>query len=493
MINLLPGELRLLMRHDLLAFIHRAFLHLHPTETFQSNWHIEAMLAKLEQCRTGQCRRLIINMPPRGLKSIAASVAFPAWILGHDPTRRVMCVSYAQELADKHARDCRSIILSDWYGKLFATRLSDQRNAVGEFTTTANGCRIATSVGGVITGLGADFIIIDDPIKPEDALSDTRRNNANESIKHTLYSRLNDKRTGCIIIVMQRLHEDDPVGHVQRHTQEKWDLLSFPAVAEEPQTFTWATLLGEFKHHRAIGDVLHPEREPLEQHQILRASLGEYHYASQYQQNPAPLGGGMVKEEWFKRYRPNELPGKFDLILQSWDTANKASELSDHSVCTTWGQKDKRNYLLNVWRKQVDYPSLKRAVQQQRDLYQPSVILIEDKGSGTQLIQELRATGVSAVTPYKSSLDKVMRFAAQTGVVESGLVYLAEQAHWLAEYLHELKTFPKARYDDQVDSTSQALEWLSLRKSSSGVGLHGSSKDSRSPSSQSIVGGGGRG
>jgi predicted phage terminase large subunit-like protein len=250
---------------------------------------------------------------------------------------------------------------------------------------------------------------------------------------------------------------------VQRHTQEKWDLLSFPAVAEEPQTFTWATLLGEFKHHRAIGDVLHPKREPLEQHQIQRASLGEYHYASQYQQNPAPLGGGMVKEEWFKRYRPNELPGKFDLILQSWDTANKASELSDHSVCTTWGQKDKRNYLLNVWRKQVDYPSLKRAVQQQRDLYPPSVILIEDRGSGTQLIQELRATGVSAVTPYKSSLDKVMRFAAQTGVVESGLVYLPEQAHWLAEYLHELKTFPKARYDDQVDSTSQALEWLSLK------------------------------
>jgi predicted phage terminase large subunit-like protein len=458
MSKITADEFRVLTRRDLAAFTHRVFLHLHPSLSFMSNWHIDVILAKLEECRTGQCKRLIINVPPRSLKSICASVAFPAWVLGHDPTSRLICVSYAQELADKHARDCRNVVSSDWYKKLFDTRLSEQRQAIAEFTTTMNGFRVATSVGGVITGLGADFIVIDDPLKPDEALSETRRKGANEWIGHTVYSRLNDKRTGCMIIVMQRLHEDDLVGYVQRQSQENWDVLNFPAAAEEPQTFSWATPFGRFTHQRAKGDILHPEREPREQLDVLRANLGEYHYASQYQQNPAPRGGGMVKEEWFKRYRENELPEKFDSILQSWDTANKPTEFSDYSVCTTWGLKEKRIYLLNVFRKQLDYPNLKRATQQQYEFYRPNTMLIEDKASGTQLIQELREAGISTVTPYKSTGDKIMRFRAQTGVIENGLVYLPEQAHWLPEYLHELKTFPNGRYDDQVDSTSQALE-----------------------------------
>ena len=267
-------ELQAFMRCDLPALTHRAFRHLHPTEPFQPNWHIDLILAKLEECRTGKCKRLIICQPPRSLKSICASVVFPAWVLGHDPTRRIMCVSYAQELADKHARDCRSVVSSGWYQKLFPRmRLSEHRQAVAEFTATVNGSRIATSVGGVVTGLGADFIIIDDPLKPDDALSEIRRKAANEWIKHTLYSRLNNKKTGVIVIVMQRLHEDDLVGHVLRETGERWEVLSLPAVAAEPQTFAWETLLGRHLHLRAVGDVLHPELEPFEQLEIRRRSL----------------------------------------------------------------------------------------------------------------------------------------------------------------------------------------------------------------------------
>jgi predicted phage terminase large subunit-like protein len=188
--------------------------------------------------------------------------------------------------------------------------------------------------------------------------------------------------------------------------------------------------------------------------------MGEYNFAGQYQQSPAPFGGGMVKAEWFKRYTGRELPESFDQIIQSWDTANKPSELADYSVCSTWGIKDKCIYLLHALRERVAYPDLKRAVRRQSDLHHPDVILIEDKASGTQLIQELIAEGVHNVQKVKPQGDKVMRMHAQTAAIENGFVYLPTDAPWLSEYIHELTTFPRGKYDDQVDSTSQALAWL---------------------------------
>ena len=175
-------------------------------------------------------------------------------------------------------------------------------------------------------------------------------------------------------------------------------------------------------------------------------------------------GGGIVNVAWFKRCRDSELPKTFDSIIMSIDSANKASEISDYSVCITIGVKDKNYYALHVWRKQVDYPTLKRAVQEQHDLYRPSVVLIEDRASGTQLIQELQASGLSVVQPYRPSADKIMRLRAQTGIIEAGFVYLLEQAHWLAEFLHELEAFPNSRYSDQVDAFAQALDWVRNRR-----------------------------
>jgi len=162
--------------------------------------------------RAGKIRRLIINMPPRYLKSLLASVAFPAWCLGHDPAAQILCASYAQELADKLSRDCRRILASDWYRRIFPTRLSQERQAMSEFETTAQGCRLATSVGGVLTGRDADLIVIDDPLKPEEALPEAQRRAANEWFDHTLYSRLNDKLDGAIVLIMHRLHESLPSG-----------------------------------------------------------------------------------------------------------------------------------------------------------------------------------------------------------------------------------------------------------------------------------------
>ena len=200
-----PMEYRSLLRTDLYSFIERSFYELNPTTEFLRNWHIEGIAAKLEACRRGELNRLIINEPPRSLKSHCGSVAFTANLLGHNPTAQIICASYGQDLANKHALDCRTLMSSKFYQELFpGTRLSTQRQAVQEFVTTKQGFRLSTSVGGVLTGRGADFIIIDDPLKPDEALSDTQRKSVNDWYEHTLCSRLNDKRRGCIILIRFR-------------------------------------------------------------------------------------------------------------------------------------------------------------------------------------------------------------------------------------------------------------------------------------------------
>jgi predicted phage terminase large subunit-like protein len=257
---------------------------------------------------------------------------------------------------------------------------------------------------------------------------------------------------------MHRLHEDDLVGHVL--AQEPWEIVRLPAIAEEDETHMIEARLESRRVFRACGEALHAEREPLEMLEQIRRTIGEYNFAGQYQQAPAPQGGGMVKAAWFRTYMPNERPEEFDRVVQSWDTANKASELSDFSVCTSWGIKGKDLYLINVLRRRMEYPELKRAVREQRDAFEASVVLIEDKASGTQLIQELIADGLHAVTRYQPQADKIMRMHAQTAMIENGFVHLPKEAPWLAEYLHELSAFPKGKHDDQVDSTAQMLDWF---------------------------------
>ncbi|HKT23695.1 MAG TPA: hypothetical protein VJR04_03775, partial [Terriglobales bacterium] len=439
--KLTAEECDVLWRRDFHAFLLRSFTELNPQTEIADNWHIDVLAEHLERCRTGEIKRLIINLPPRSLKSHCASIAFPAWILGHNPSAQLICASYAQDLADKHAVDCRALINSPFYKQIFpATRLSSEKRAVADFLTTARGCRKATSVGGVLTGRGADFIIVDDPLQPDKALSDTRRNAVNEWYDNTLCSRLNHKLTGCIIVVMQRLHEDDLVGHLlaieQRQAidiEPKWQVLRFPAIAEEEERHVVRRLGHTFTYERHVGDVLHPEREPREILDQLRETQGEYHFAGQYQQSPAPMGGGMVKQRWFKSYTEADRPPTFDFIFQSWDTASKASELSDYSVCTTWGvvrtakvasgasvSTDRGKaaggsaatgngrpngwgmrggliFLLHVLRRKMEYPELKRVVVEQAQLWGAKNVLIEDKSSGMQLAQDLIHEGMHGI------------------------------------------------------------------------------------------------
>jgi predicted phage terminase large subunit-like protein len=459
MMLLRPPEYAVVLRNDLAAFTERAFYELNPNTLFAANGHLEVIASKLEDCRNGKIKRLIINLPPRSLKSISTTIAFAAWLLGHRPSTEIICASYGQDLSDKFAADCRTVMTSSWYRDLFRTRVFG-RQAVADFVTTDLGGRMSTSVGGVLTGRGADFIIIDDPLKPDEALSETRRNAVNNWYDNSLLSRLNNKATGCIIIIMQRLHQDDLVGHVLQ--QDHWEVLSFPAIAEEDETFFYDTAFGPRIFRRKRGEALHVERESLDTLQQIRETIGEYNFNGQYQQNPTPPGGAMVKTAWLKRYLPNELPVRFARIVQSWDTANKASELSDFSVCTTWGITYGKYYLLHVFRQRLEYPDLKRALIRHAHFHKANTILIEDKASGTQLIQDLKASGLFGVTAYAPppGTDKIMRLHAQTAMFENGIVHLPAEAPWLGEYLRELTTFPGMKFDDQVDSTTQLLDYL---------------------------------
>lgn len=454
--ELTQTEFDVLLRNDLTTFIARTFAHLDPQTPYAHNWHIDLLADRLAQVYQGKLTRLIITVPPRSLKSICASVAFPAWALGKDPSKRIICASYGHELASKLARDTAAIMSSDWYQRAFATRLASQRTAAADFETTQRGGRMATSVGGVLTGRGGDIIIIDDPVKPDEALSDAQRQAANDWFDNTLYTRLNDKRTGAIVIIMQRLHLDDLVGHVLEKGED-WEVINLPAIAQENETWEYATVWGETQYLRREGELLHPQREPQEVLDGLRSALGEYAFSAQYLQAPVPLGGGIVKADWLAYYE--KAPETFDTIVQSWDTANKESELADYSVCTTWGVKGKQLYLLDVLRRRMAYPDLKRAVVAQAERWGARAVLIEDKASGIQLVQELRET-LSRVKGIKCEGDKLMRMLAQTPEIENGNVLLPMQAPWLPDYIQELTTFPKGKYDDQVDSTAQAIKWI---------------------------------
>lgn len=339
--------LNALLRNDLSAFTRKVFDTVSTGDTFSDNWHLQAIAYHLEGCAVGNIKRLIITLPPRSLKSISASVAFPAWLLGHDPTSNIICVSYASELAMKHSFDTRTVLEADWYLECFPqSRINPNKNTQSEFMTTKLGFRLATSVGGSLTGRGGDLVIIDDPHKSDEVNSDTKREHVINWYRNTLVSRLNNKQTGVIIVIQQRLHEGDLAGHLL--DTGEWTHLNLPAIAEEDMSIP----IGPGKsYQRKVGDVLHPDKEPVAVLEKLRAEMGSYDFAAQYQQRPAPLGGGIIKWNWFKRrYTKPPVKQECDWVIQSWDTASSTGQMNDYSVCTTGLMRNGKCYLLDVLR-----------------------------------------------------------------------------------------------------------------------------------------------
>ncbi|UVK55343.1 terminase family protein [Mesorhizobium sp. AR02] len=347
--NLLDAALRT----DFAAFIEAAFHLLNPGTDYAPNWHIDAIAHHLELVRLGTVRRLIITMPPRSLKSLSASIALPAFIHGHDPTRSVIGVTYAQDLSNKLSREYRSLIASPFYRRLFPqTRTDARKDSESEVTLTAKGGRLSTSVGGTLTGRGADFIILDDPLKAQDASSSAKRDALNNWYGSTLVSRLNDKETGAIVIVTQRLHSDDLIGYILAQS-ESWTVLDLPAIADQ----TVKISIGGGAYHMFRKDeLLHPARESRTVLDDLRKELGSEAFAAQYLQQPVPPGGAMFQRAWIQRYSNAPSFTFGDEIIQSWDTAAKTSPDNDWSVCTTWLRREGNHYLLHVHRERLNYP-----------------------------------------------------------------------------------------------------------------------------------------
>lgn len=467
MSDLKRAALRAALRRDLLSFTVNTYGTLGGSQPYDHNWHIELIADRLERTFRREIKRLLITLPPRHLKSICASVAFPAWALGQDPRLRFVCASYSKELATKHARDCRSVMASAWYREAFpATRINRKKSAEDEFETTKRGYRLSTSVGGTLTGRGGNFLIIDDPIKPQEVPSEAQRKSLKQWYDGTFYSRLDSKKDDVIILIMQRVHVDDLAAHVLE--KENWEVLNLPAIAETPQRFE---LPNGRTFTRAPGDPLHPGREPLDTLKKIKENLGTYFFSAQYQQTPVPEAGNLVKWEWFRTYRdlpPAKSPRH--KIVQSWDTAMKAHDGTDWSVCTTWAVRNKDYYLIDVYRERLDFSSLKKKVYVLRRQFDAKDVLIEDAGSGTGLIQQLRAEGRFRPIAVKPDGKKEDRLAAQSALIEAGHVLIPEGATWSEAFRAEILAFPFGKHDDQVDSLSQFLLWVSSRRPQRRVG-----------------------
>ncbi len=445
-----------LIREDFSSFLQMCFATLNPGASYLDNWHIRAIAYHLEQVRLGHLKRLIICMPPRSLKSLSASVAFPAFVHGHDPGQHIIAVSYGQDLAAKFQNDYRAILETGWYHQIYPnTRVSRRKDSETDVLLTGRGSRLATSVGGTLTGRGADLIIIDDPLKPSDAFSEAKRSAVNDWFGSTLMSRLNDKADGAIVIVTQRVHAHDLVGHVLETSGGDWTVLELPAIAEEHQRIQ----IGDNRwHQRSPGGLLHPARESQKVLDQMRRDIGSDAFEAQYQQRPVPPGGAMFKRNWLQYYTILPELSDEDTVIQSWDTASKTGPANDWSVCTTWRYSNGRYYLIDLVRKKVDYPGLRDLAIEQAQLHKPRIVLVEDSNVGTGLIAELKAKGIDAVgvTPEQS---KEARASVQSAKFESGRVYFPKQAPWLSELEAELLAFPGGRHDDQVDSITQALAY----------------------------------
>jgi predicted phage terminase large subunit-like protein len=441
-------------RLDFTTFIQVIFDLVAPGRHLLMNWHIQKLAYHLEQVRLGRSKRLIINLPPRFLKSIISSIAFPTFVLGHDPTKRIIVVSYGLELAIKLANGSRTIMSSDLYKGIFPrTRLA--RNTECEIVTTRGGDRLATSIDGPLTGFGGDIIIIDDPIKLSDAGSDSKRDHVNEFFKTSILERLDDNVNGAIIIVTQRSGPDDLSGTLLK-PPNSWDVLTLPLIAERDEQI----LIGEDQYHlRRAGDLLHPAWFPQSAVDERRAVLDEATFAAHYQQCPIQPAGMMIKRDGIKRYDHLPIRTKSHFIIQSWDTAIKTDAHNDYSACVTLLVDDRGNYyVVEVLRDRLLYPQQKAHAISQAQKHRPDTILIEEAALGRTLVKDLKAAGLPAVGIIPEG-DKLTRMSIQSEKFAKAQVFFPTSETWLANFEAELLAFPHGRYDDQVDALIQGLAY----------------------------------
>ncbi len=453
-------------------FLRRAFATLNPTKKLCWNWHLDYLCDVLEEVYKGRIKRLLINIPPRYLKSVICSVCFPAWVLGRDPSKRIIVASYSKILATKHSTDTRQVVMANWYKKLFPkTIIANGMNEKNKFCTTRNGFRFATSVNGTLTGEGGDILIVDDPHNPVNVFNKSNRKKTKNWFSGVFSSRLNDKKTGAIIVVMQRLHTEDLSGYILqkdgefllKHNKNEWFCVCLPAIADGVNKYF---LYEKLYKIRKDGDVLFPEMEPKSVLDGLRRDLGEYNFEAQYQQNPVALDGNLIKKSWIKYFDLNDLNNlykKQNVYYVSLDCASGIGTENDFTAISVFIVQDLKFYLCDLYRLKIAYPDLKNKVEDVLQKYQPIAVLIEDKSNGASLIQDLNTkyNNVIAIKPTKS---KEFRVNSILTTLESGNLLIAKNQIWCNELEIELLSFPAGKHDDQVDSISQFINWFNSQR-----------------------------
>lgn len=389
-------------------------------------------------------------MPPRHGKSLTVSETFPAWFLGKFPQKSVIATSYGAELALEFGRKVRNNVACPMHRRIFPdSKISPDSAAANRFALTARGNYRAVGAGGSLTGKGAHLLVIDDPIKePSEAFSAVQRGNLQLWYTSVAYSRL--EPDAAVVLVLTRWHQDDLAGWLLReHAAEGWQVVSFPALANE------GDLLG-----RAEGEALWPERYNREYLLGVRAQQGSTLFTSQYQQEPTLAEGAIFKRSWWHYYTAEMVPKRFSRVILSLDTAQKTGAQNDYSAGVVIGATGNSYFVLDLWRERVEYPDLKKRVVGLCAKWRPSLVLIEDKASGISLIQTLKKETGLPIKGIPVDRDKISRASGVTGHIESGLVYLPKDADWLDDFLDELSGFPASAHDDITDAFVHGLNFL---------------------------------
>jgi predicted phage terminase large subunit-like protein len=463
-----------LLEEDLYSFFEDGWKVLNPNREIKLNWHIEAVCDHLQAVSAGQIKNLVINIPPRHLKSSITSVFWPAWAWIKHPEIRWLFLSYGKDLVLRDSQQTRQLMQSDWYQERWGDKFgftSDQ-NVKSFFLNDKGGGRLTASFEADPTGEGGDVIVVDDPLRIEDASNAAQIDKVNSTWDGVLATRLNDPTSGARVIIMQRLHENDLTGHVLK--EGGWVHLYLPTKYEHKRkcvTFLTKDVDGNGRPLETAqpffwdprthdGELLHPNRFPPVEVMKLEKK-GVWHFSAQQQQNPTPAGGTIFKDKWWQFY--DQYPRDVDLFndsCQSWDCSFKDKKDSSYVVCTIWARYGSSIYLIYRLRKRMSFPETLKAFHSVTTMFPwVGAKYIEDKANGVAVIQTVQDT-VPGIIPVDPAGGKEVRAHAVSYLIEAGNVFLPNPAThpWVEnEFIPEFTSFPKADHDDQVDSTTQAL------------------------------------
>lgn len=450
---------------------------------FVDNWHIRAISEHLEAVSAGRIKRLLINIPPRCGKSNLASVAWPAWTWIKRPEVQWLCGSYAEKLAIRDSLRMRRVVTSPEYIRDFGNsfNLMDDQNQKVRFQNDKKGHRIAFGMTGGVMGDGGDILLVDDPHDRQGAHSEAERSAALTTYDEALVTRLNNYSTGAIVIIMQRLHQNDLSGHVLK--EKGWDHLLLPMEYEPGRSKT--TSIG-FKDPRVVeGQVLDPGRFPPVALEMLKGSLGEYGTAGQLQQRPSPAGGGILKREKFRLWPATRQIPPLHFIIQSYDTAYTAKTSNDPCAGSAWGVFEhggrRHVMLLECWAEHLAYPKARQRMLDDwknaryggdpKDPLNKScradVVLIEEKSSGISLVQELQLANLPIKGYNPGNADKTARAHMAAPFLDQDIVWVLESKRdkgepvkWARPFLEQCEQFPNGEHDDMVDTFTQTIIYL---------------------------------